>query len=73
MRATIKALAALAIGMGVFPNTFLKPMEPAVQRVVERVQAHQPLRVAVPPPDDRGTVSTAAGVMPVATVAESVR
>jgi hypothetical protein len=28
--------------MGVFPNVFLKPMEPAVTRIVERVQAHQP-------------------------------
>ena len=31
--------------MGVAPNVFLKPMEPAVQRIVERVQARQPMRV----------------------------
>jgi hypothetical protein len=37
--------------MGVAPNVFLKPMEPAIQRIVDRVQAHQPLRVdAVVPP-----------------------
>ncbi len=38
-------LAAAAIGMGVFPNVFLKPMEPAVQRIVDRVQSRQPLQV----------------------------
>jgi len=38
-------LAAAAIGMGVVPNLFLKPMDPAVQRIVERVQTHQPVRV----------------------------
>jgi hypothetical protein len=27
---------------------FLKPMEPAVQRLVERVQAAQPVRAAAP-------------------------
>jgi NADH-quinone oxidoreductase subunit M len=44
-------LAAAAIGMGVFPNVVLKPMEPAVQRIVDRIQAHQPLHVeAVLPP-----------------------
>jgi NADH-quinone oxidoreductase subunit M len=38
-------LVAMAIVMGVYPNAFLRPMEPGVQRVVERVQAHQPLTV----------------------------
>jgi NADH-quinone oxidoreductase subunit M len=40
--AIVGPLAAMAIFMGVFPNVFLKPMEPAVRRIVERVQAHQP-------------------------------
>jgi NADH-quinone oxidoreductase subunit M len=40
--AIVGPLAAMAIFMGVFPNLFLKPMEPAVQRIVQRVQAHQP-------------------------------
>ncbi len=58
--AILGPLAALAIAMGVVPNVFLKPMEPAVQRVVERLQAHQPLRVenlATPtrPPSPTGT------------------
>ena len=43
--AIVGPLAAAAIGMGVFPNVFLKPMEPAIQRLVDRVQAHQPLVV----------------------------
>ncbi len=38
-------LAAAAIGMGVFPNVFLKPMEPGIQRIVDRVQSRQPLQV----------------------------
>ncbi|HQZ40811.1 MAG TPA: NADH-quinone oxidoreductase subunit M [Vicinamibacterales bacterium] len=40
--AVIGPLAAMAIVMGVFPNVFLKPMGPAVDRIVERVIAHQP-------------------------------
>jgi NADH-quinone oxidoreductase subunit M len=43
--AIIAPLAAMAIVMGVFPNIFLKPMEPGVQRIVQRVQAHQALTV----------------------------
>jgi len=42
--AIVGPLAAAAIAMGVVPNVFLKPMEPAVQRIVERVQARQPLQ-----------------------------
>ena len=41
----IGPLVAASIGMGVFPNVFLKPMEPAVTRIVERVQAHRPVHV----------------------------
>ncbi len=41
----IAPLAAMAILMGVFPNLFLTPMEPGVQRIVQRVQAHQALTV----------------------------
>jgi NADH-quinone oxidoreductase subunit M len=40
--AIIGPLAAMAILMGVLPNLFLKPMEPAVRSIVERVHAHQP-------------------------------
>ena len=47
--ASVVPLCALAIFMGVFPSVFLRPMEPAVRRVVERVQAVRPVRVQVPP------------------------
>jgi NADH-quinone oxidoreductase subunit M len=43
--AIVGPLAAAAIGMGVVPNVFLKPMEPGIQRIVDRVQARQPMRV----------------------------
>src|SRR6185437_11762689 len=38
-------LCAVALAMGVFPTVFLKPMEPSVTRVVERLQNTQTLRV----------------------------
>jgi NADH-quinone oxidoreductase subunit M len=41
-------LVALAIYMGVFPNVFLKPMEPAINRIVQRVGQYQPLNAATP-------------------------
>src|SRR5687767_15427108 len=44
--AILGPLAAAAIGMGVVPNVFLKPMEPAVQRIVDRVQSRQPMQTA---------------------------
>ena len=50
--AIVGPLAAAAIGMGVFPNVFLKPMEPAIQRLVDRVQARQPLVVLNPTPPE---------------------
>ncbi|MBY0496079.1 MAG: NADH-quinone oxidoreductase subunit M [Cyanobacteria bacterium] len=40
--AILGPLAAAAIGMGVFPNVFLRPMEPAVTRLVEKVDPHRP-------------------------------
>ncbi len=40
--AIVGPLAAAAILMGVFPNVFLKPMEPAVTRIVERVESRRP-------------------------------
>jgi NADH:ubiquinone oxidoreductase subunit 4 (subunit M) len=38
-------LCAIALVMGVFPTLFLKPMEPSVTRIVERLQNTQTLRV----------------------------
>jgi NADH-quinone oxidoreductase subunit M len=43
--AAVLPLCAVAIVMGVLPMLFLRPMEPAVTRVVERVQSAQPVRV----------------------------
>jgi NADH-quinone oxidoreductase subunit M len=62
--ASVAPLCALAIFMGVFPSVFLRPMEPSVRKVVERVQAARPVRVQsprTPPP-----VAAATG-QPVAT------
>ena len=44
--AILGPLAAAAIVMGVVPNVFLKPMEPAVQRIVNRVQSREPMQTA---------------------------
>jgi hypothetical protein len=41
---------AMAILMGVVPGIFLRPMEPSVTRLIERVTANQPVRVRL---DDR--------------------
>jgi NADH-quinone oxidoreductase subunit M len=38
-------LLAMSLFMGIFPTVFLRPMEPAVTRVVERMQSAQPVRV----------------------------
>jgi NADH-quinone oxidoreductase subunit M len=43
--AGIAPLCAMSLIMGIFPTVFLRPMEPAVRRMVDRVQAAQPLRV----------------------------
>ena len=45
---------AMCIFMGVFPAPFLRPMEPAVARVIERVTGAQPARAAneSPPTSD---------------------
>jgi NADH-quinone oxidoreductase subunit M len=43
--AMVVPIAAMAVFMGVAPNVFLRPMEPSVQRVVERVTGQQPAQV----------------------------
>jgi NADH-quinone oxidoreductase subunit M len=45
--AVIGPLAAMAIYMGVFPNVFLKPMEPAITRIVERIERFEPLSASI--------------------------
>jgi NADH-quinone oxidoreductase subunit M len=57
--AIVGPLAAAAIVMGVAPNVFLKPMEPAVQRIVDRVQARQPLAAATRDPGPKTLVEVA--------------
>jgi len=43
--AVIGPLCAMSILMGVAPNVFLAPMEPAVTRIVQRLEAREPMRV----------------------------
>ena len=64
--AIVGPLAAMAIFMGVFPNLFLRPMEPAVQRIVERVQAHQPATARLRSAEPRGASARQAPFAPVA-------
>ena len=42
---SVVPLCAVALVMGIFPAIFLKPMEPAVTRIVDRMQNVQTLRV----------------------------
>jgi NADH-quinone oxidoreductase subunit M len=61
---TIGPVAAMAIVMGVFPNVFLAPMEPAVDRIVTRVQGQRPTsrrRAARPAVSDRVVLPAARG------------
>jgi NADH-quinone oxidoreductase subunit M len=48
-------LCVMAIVMGVFPVLFLKPMEPAVRKVVEQVGYSQPVRVEKRNPEMRNS------------------
>ncbi len=43
--AVVGPLCAMAIVMGVAPNLFLAPMEPAVTRIVQRMEARVPMNV----------------------------
>jgi NADH-quinone oxidoreductase subunit M len=43
--AVMVPIVALAILMGVFPNLFLRPIEPAVERTLNRVQRGAPSRI----------------------------
>jgi NADH-quinone oxidoreductase subunit M len=46
-------ICAMAVLMGVFPTLFLRPMEPAVEKMVQKVQTNQSLRVQNPGPPTR--------------------
>jgi NADH-quinone oxidoreductase subunit M len=47
--ASVLPLCAMAILMGIAPTIFTAPMEPAVNKVVERVQSARPARVDARP------------------------
>jgi hypothetical protein len=61
---------ALVFVMGVFPGIFLRPMEPSVNRIIERVTGSQPARVRL---DNRsGATSPGRPVANVTPVADNV-
>jgi NADH-quinone oxidoreductase subunit M len=47
-RVTLLPAVAMTIVMGVYPMAFLRPMEPAVARLVEQVRRNQPQTVQAP-------------------------
>ena len=53
--AAIGPILVMTIVMGVFPSFFLKPMEPALDRLVDRLQSGRPQVVeSIRVPDDDG-------------------
>ena len=60
--ASVLPLCAMAILMGVLPSIFLAPMEPAVKRVVERVQTGRPAVTAEARPVDAPVAPAIAAV-----------
>jgi NADH-quinone oxidoreductase subunit M len=71
--AILGPLVAAAIVMGVFPNVFLKPMEPAVGRIVQRMEQNRPFQVSTllrpaVPVGPVGAVGPAAPMGPTASV-----
>ena len=62
-------LVAAAILMGVLPTLFLRPMEPSVTRVVQRVTQSQRVNVRVLPPPSDGVVRAHRAARPATTAA----
>jgi NADH-quinone oxidoreductase subunit M len=52
-------IVAMAVLMGVLPGIFLRPMEPSVNRVIERVTNAQPQRASAAPGSDSRSASGA--------------
>jgi NADH-quinone oxidoreductase subunit M len=52
--AMVVPIVAMAIFMGVLPNLFLRPMEPSVKRVIERITGPQPAQVQSTTPPATG-------------------
>jgi NADH-quinone oxidoreductase subunit M len=57
--AVIGPLCAMSIYMGIFPNVFLKPMEPAITRIVQRVGQREPMQVQLSAPGALGAAHAA--------------
>jgi NADH-quinone oxidoreductase subunit M len=57
---------AMAIVMGVVPGVFLRPMEPSVARIVERVSGSQPARVSNTPHPVPGALRPVPALTPAA-------
>jgi NADH-quinone oxidoreductase subunit M len=60
--AGVLPLCAMALVMGVFPTWFLRPMEPAVTAIVERVDGARGLRVDNETQDSRFKMQTVSSV-----------
>jgi NADH-quinone oxidoreductase subunit M len=60
--AGLAPLCVMALLMGIVPTLFTKPMEPAVHRLVERVQSVEPVRVNNEMPNAKFKMQTAAGL-----------
>jgi hypothetical protein len=50
----------------VFPSIFLRPMEPSVRKIVERVQSVRPVRVEAPREQNQAVAAARADATPVA-------
>ncbi|HSC27946.1 MAG TPA: NADH-quinone oxidoreductase subunit M, partial [Vicinamibacterales bacterium] len=60
--AMVVPTVAIAVLMGVLPGLFLRPMEPAVAQVIERVTGAQPVRVRVEGPRSDRDEATRVGL-----------
>jgi NADH-quinone oxidoreductase subunit M len=57
--ALVVPVVAMAVLMGVVPGIFLRPMEPSVNRVIERVMNAQPQRARMDQPETAGSAPRA--------------
>ncbi|PYR41235.1 MAG: Fe-S-binding domain-containing protein, partial [Acidobacteria bacterium] len=62
--ATIAPVIAIAVLMGVFPNLFLRPIEPAVQRTLARIQRTSSTRVQAAMPSSVSRMPSAISRQP---------
>jgi NADH-quinone oxidoreductase subunit M len=62
--ALVVPIVALTILMGVLPNLFLRPIGPAVERMLERVRAQAPVEIRADLGGDAAPAPRGAGVAP---------